>query len=73
MNSVANEKGQNVAVNIWFKHTRNHRPQKCDIPEDEATIDKYKFKDLDKLKAQKKLDEEETVKEGEEGEESSLA
>jgi len=45
VNSVANEKGQNLAVNVWFKHVFNHVPSKCDIEPSDATLDKYKFHD----------------------------
>lgn len=51
VNSKANEQGQNVAVNIWFKHTHEHRPVNCVISEDDATIDKFRFSELEKNQA----------------------
>lgn len=35
----------NLAVNVWFRHVIGHKPTGCDIPESEATIDKYRFPD----------------------------
>lgn len=43
VNSVANEQGQNLAVNVWFKHVFNHVPTTCDIEPADATLDKYAF------------------------------
>ena len=43
MNSVANKDNQNIAVNIWFRHDADHKPEQCDVPDEEATLDKYKF------------------------------
>lgn len=45
VNSKANEQGQNLAINVWFKHVHGHRPKNCDIPVEEATLDKYEFPD----------------------------
>eukprot|EP00111_Clytia_hemisphaerica_P020731 TCONS_00061125-protein len=51
VNSIANEKKQNVAVNIWFKHTRGHKPKTCKLSPEDATIDKYYFSELEKTQA----------------------
>lgn len=45
VNSVANDKGQNLAINIWFRHVIGHLPKQCDINDNEATLDKYRFPD----------------------------
>ena len=46
VNSFADDKtGQNLAINIWFKHVFNHRPVKCDILPNEATLDKFQFEE----------------------------
>ena len=37
--------GQNLAINIWFNHVFNHRPVKCDISPNEATLDKFSFRE----------------------------
>lgn len=42
---------QNVAVNIWFKHTKNHQPGNCKLSPEEATLDKYYFSELEKSQA----------------------
>ena len=38
-------------MNIWFKHRDNVRPVNCDIPIEEATLDKYYFRELEKMQA----------------------
>lgn len=45
VNSKANENGQNLAVNVWFRHVTGHRPRVCDVEEEESTLDKYYFPD----------------------------
>ena len=40
----------NVAVNVWFQHKLNHRPKRCKISPDEATLDKFIFSDLERQK-----------------------
>jgi len=42
---------QNIAVNIWFKHTKDHQPGTCKLSPEEATIDKYYFVELEKSQA----------------------
>jgi len=44
VNSKANSKGQNIAVNVWFKHVNQHRPKDCIISPYSATLDIYEFK-----------------------------
>ena len=50
VNSWSNDNGMNVAVNVWFEHKLNHRPKKCKISPDEATLDKFVFSDLERQK-----------------------
>ena len=52
VNSWSNEKGTNVAVNVWFEHKLNHRPKKCSLTPEEATLDKFVFSDLERQKKQ---------------------
>lgn len=47
VNSVANQNGQNLAINVWFRHVFNHKPVQCDVQPNEATLDKYSFADED--------------------------
>ena len=65
VNSFADDvTGQNLAINIWFKHVFNHRPVKCDILPNEATLDKFQFSE-DKS-------EEENADDGEEEDEDRI-
>ena len=57
VNSVANENGQNLAINVWFSHVFDHRPVKCDLPPENATLDKFEFPDEDGKKAAEEEDE----------------
>ena len=41
-----------MAVNIWFTHAKAHQPENCVIPEEEATINKYRFSELEKTSGQ---------------------
>ena len=50
MNSWSNDNGMNVAVNVWFEHKLNHHPKDCRLSPEEATLDKYKFSDLERQK-----------------------
>ena len=50
VNSWSNDHGMNVAVNVWFEHKLNHRPKKCKLSPDEATLDKFVFSDLERQK-----------------------
>lgn len=52
VNSISNEMKQNIAVNIWLKHTEGHRPTACKLSPDEATLDKYHFSELEKSQAE---------------------
>lgn len=45
VNSVANDNGQNLAINVWFAHVFKHRPVKCDLSPEQATLDKFSFAD----------------------------
>ena len=51
VNSKANEMKQNVAVNIWFKHTKDHQPGTCKLSAEEATLDKFYFVESEKSQA----------------------
>ena len=53
VNSWANDQGMNVAVNVWFQHVRGHRPKKCKLSPEEATLEKYRFSDLERQKSEK--------------------
>lgn len=48
VNSFANEKGQNLAINVWFQHVFNHEPITCPLSAEEATLDRYLFTEDDK-------------------------
>ena len=50
VNSWSNDDGMNVAVNVWFQHKLNHRPRRCRISPDKATLDKFVFSDLERQK-----------------------
>ena len=50
VNSWSNDNGMNVAVNVWFQHKLNHRPKRCKMSPDEATLDKFIFSDLERQK-----------------------
>ncbi|XP_065057677.1 uncharacterized protein LOC135685618 isoform X2 [Rhopilema esculentum] len=50
VNSWSNDNGMNVAVNVWFQHKLNHQPKDCRLSPEEATLDKYKFSDLERQK-----------------------
>lgn len=49
VNSVANQNRQNIAVNIWFQHQPDHKPDKCDVGEDKTTLENFHFKGVDSL------------------------
>jgi len=49
VNSVANEDNQNIAVNIWFNHDADHIPEDCELPEEEATLDKFHFAGMESI------------------------
>jgi len=50
VNSWSNDNGMNVAVNVWFQHKLKHRPKRCKMSPDEATLDKFIFSDLERQK-----------------------
>ena len=50
VNSWSNDDGMNLAVNVWFKHMFNHQPKECKLAPADATLDKYKFSDLEQQK-----------------------
>lgn len=50
VNSWSNDDGMNLAVNVWFKHLFNHQPKECKLAPADATLDKYKFSDLEQQK-----------------------
>ena len=68
VNSEANEKQQNIAVNIWFTHKKDHRPIECYTQALDATIDKYVFRDLDEDKYAEQFPDEYGSNDGEQAE-----
>ncbi|XP_057307758.1 uncharacterized protein LOC130645700 [Hydractinia symbiolongicarpus] len=49
VNSAANENKQNIAVNIWFKHQANHKPEFCNVSDEDASLDKWEFPGMESL------------------------
>ncbi|XP_066914697.1 jmjC domain-containing protein E-like [Clytia hemisphaerica] len=58
-NSYANNQGQSIAFNIWFKHTHRQNPPQCQPTSDAiSTLDRYGYSDD---REEKEIEEEEGV------------
>ena len=45
-NSHANRMDRSIVLNFWFKHLHDHEPVSCDMPDEEATCDKFEYSDI---------------------------
>ena len=50
--SNSNHQGQSISMNFWFHHMHDHNPKECDIPDSEATLDKFNYSDINEDEAQ---------------------
>eukprot|EP00794_Sanderia_malayensis_P000548 gene548-1205_t len=47
VNSFPNENQTNTAVNVWWIYNTSFVPKDCNMKAEEATLDKFKFQDVD--------------------------